>query len=145
MRALRWLFAGYVAGVLALTLWPSLETTAVPGWGEAVLDALDAVGVHLAFGTLEALANVALFVPFGLLLTTLLRAREPGRRRLPVHVAALWAAAAACGLSAAIETAQRFIPGRVPVLQDVVMNTTGAAVGAAVAAVVLVRRARAHA
>jgi VanZ family protein len=64
---------------------------------------------------------------------------------LPGHVAALRATLAGCALSAAIETAQRFIPGRVPVVQDVVVNTIGAAIGAAVAAVVLVRRARAPA
>lgn len=125
MRLLRVLFVVYLAAVLALTLWPALPTTDVPYWADETLDLVHDLGIPLSFGVLEASSNVVMFVPFGVLGVVLLRS------------ATGWSVARAAGavvvvalvLSAAIETAQRVIPGRVPTVQDVVMNTLGAVVG----------------
>ena len=45
---------------------------------------------------------------------------------------------AGCALSVAIELTQNLLPGRVPTVQDVVMNTAGALLGAVLVTVVLV-------
>lgn len=111
----------YLVVVLLVTMWPSPETTAAPSWAQAVLRAANGAGVPLTFEVLEALANVVMFVPFGVLLVAL------GTR--PVR-----AIAAALLFSGTIETVQLAIPGRVSTLQDVVLNTAGAALGALLAA-----------
>lgn len=140
MRLLRWLSAGYVAAVLVVTLWPSPESTDAPGWATAVLDALTATGLPITLPVLEALANVVMFLPFGVLGYALVRTHDAGRlprrERSPLAVVG---AVTAAGLlfSAAIETTQLALPGRVSTLQDVVVNTLGAALGAAGTAVVL--------
>ncbi len=134
MRWLRLLFVLYLAAVLSLTLWPSLDTTAVPGWASATVDFLDGLGIHVDVAFLEASSNVVMFVPFGLLGVPLAAAV---RRRRPLWTTALAVAVAGVTLSAAIETAQLAIPGRVSTLQDVLLNGAGALVGAAVAAGVL--------
>lgn len=70
------------------------------------------------YSTIEFWANAAMFAPIGLLLLLL-----AGRRR--------WWAAMLAGplLSLAIETAQLFIPGRVPDVRDLVSNSLGAMIG----------------
>jgi glycopeptide antibiotics resistance protein len=66
----------------------------------------------------ERLSNVVLFIPIGLLLGR----AAPACRRL-----SLWAS---CTLgSCAIEVAQCLIPGRTVSATDVVMNSSGAAIG----------------
>lgn len=78
----------------------------------------------LTYSRAEYLANVALFVPVGLFLLLLFGTRY------------WWlAAAAAITLTAAIETAQRTIPGRVPDERDIAANTMGAVVGIVVGVV----------
>jgi hypothetical protein len=65
-----------------------------------------------------------MFGPFGVLVGLLVR-----------HTRGWWVRVVAAGLvlSVAIETAQRlFLPTRVPTVQDVVMNTLGAALGVVV-------------
>ena len=66
---------------------------------------------------LEFVANVVLFVPFGLLGVPLV-----GRRRWRWVVGGVL-------LTCAIETAQLGIPGRVSDVRDLVANSTGAVVG----------------
>lgn len=91
----------------------------------------------LTYDRAELLANVALFVPVGLFLLLLVGTR-------------FWwvAAAGALALTAAIETAQRSIPGRVPDERDLAANTAGALVGIAVGVALTLpatlRRARAR-
>jgi glycopeptide antibiotics resistance protein len=70
------------------------------------------------YSTIEFWANVAMFAPIGMLLLLLL-----GRRR--------WWAAVLGGalLSAAIETAQLVIPGRVSDVRDLLANSLGALLG----------------
>lgn len=140
MRLLTWTFAAYLAAVLVVTLWPSPQSTDAPGWATATLDFLQGLGIPITLPVLEALANVVMFGPFGVLGVPLLRGATARRRGAPLGV---WRAAgvvtvAGCALSVAIELTQNLLPGRVPTVQDVVMNTAGALLGAALVAVVLV-------
>lgn len=76
---------------------------------------------------LEILANVALFVPVGLLLALAL----PRLR--------LWQVVLCGGLmSVVIEAVQGLMPSRVPALSDIIANTSGTLIGA-VLALVLIR------
>jgi glycopeptide antibiotics resistance protein len=129
-RLLRALFVAYLIPVLALTLWPRITSTLIPEWATFILDRLGTVGVAMSFDLLEALANVALFVPFGLLGVPLLTGRPRAR-------AAVLTIAAGTALSVAIELAQLVIPGRFSSVQDVVMNGLGTILGATIAVVVL--------
>jgi glycopeptide antibiotics resistance protein len=72
----------------------------------------------LTYDRAEFLANIGLFVPVGLFLLLLFGTR-------------FWWLAAIAGmfLTAAIETAQRSIPGRVPDERDLAANTIGAVIG----------------
>lgn len=70
---------------------------------------------------LEVLANVALFVPIGLLLAVAWP--RWGLWRIVLIGAAL---------SIVIETGQSFLPSRFPTVSDVLANTTGTLLGAAV-------------
>jgi glycopeptide antibiotics resistance protein len=75
---------------------------------------------------LEILANVALFVPVGLLLPF----AWPRLR--------LWQVTLAGGLlSVVIESVQGLMPSRFPTVSDVIANTTGTFLGAVVATVLL--------
>ena len=126
----------YIVVVLVITMWPSPPD---PGSNPLLLRLLDwahGAGLPAAFDlvTAEVVANVAMFVPLGLLLATSARVSRP------------WlAVAVGLALSAAIETVQIALPGRHPTVQDVVANTAGAALGAAaVVAVRALRRRRAR-
>jgi glycopeptide antibiotics resistance protein len=79
----------------------------------------------ITYPTIEFTANVAMFVPIGVFFVLLL-----GRRR--------WWAATLLGmlLSAAIEIAQLFVPGRVSDVRDLVSNSLGALVGVLAALVI---------
>ncbi|WP_136029687.1 VanZ family protein [Microbacterium sp. PF5] len=75
---------------------------------------------------LEILANVALFVPVGLLLALAL----PRLR--------LWQVVLFGGLmSVVIEAVQGLMPSRVPALSDIIANTSGTLIGAVLALVLL--------
>ena len=75
-----------------------------------------------SLGVVDVLLNTAFFVPVGAALAAL------GLRRLPV-------ALVAAALSTSIELAQRtIVTGRDPALSDVLTNTTGALLGAALVA-----------
>jgi hypothetical protein len=105
------------AVVLGLTLAPlgapATESLARPSWRCVACGAT---------GASDFVGNVLLFVPLGLLLV---------RAGTTPRAAALGGAL----LSAAVELAQAAgIPGRSPALGDLLANTTGAALGAAVAA-----------
>jgi glycopeptide antibiotics resistance protein len=129
-HALRWALAGYTVVLVLVLGWPTPTTP--------VIDTLDVVssGIRDAGGSLwtgylnlEFGANIALFVPFGLLLALVLR---PGR---------WWAAVlGGFGFSLVAEITQGvFLPGRSATLSDVVANTAGTLVGACLA-VLLSRR-----
>lgn len=116
--------------LVRLTLWPQLATPHQQDWVRSAVAWLAGRGVPVTYLGVEAVANVLLFVPFGVLVALLL-----GARRWRVVVAGLV-------LSASIEITQRLaLPGRVPSVQDVVLNTVGAALGwAALGAAVRRRR-----
>jgi len=122
-RVPRITLTGYVVVVLVITQWPLPPDPYGPGW---VLDGLGWLHDHglpqaVDLPVVEALANVALFVPLGLLLPAATRWRP----WVAVPVGAVF--------STLIEISQLlFLPHRFPTVQDVVMNTLGAAIGAAV-------------
>jgi glycopeptide antibiotics resistance protein len=99
---------------------------------------LDASGLGwITYTQLESFANVALFVPFGLLIALLVPTK--------------WWWLVVVGLilvAGGIELGQAlFLPGRVPSIDDVLANSTGGLIGVAIAAVIrgiawLVVRAR---
>ncbi|WP_308121782.1 VanZ family protein [Actinotalea ferrariae] len=132
-RPVRLLLAVYLLAVLRITQWPSFaEPGAFTGLAE-VLAWLHARGLPTAVDValVEALANVAMLVPFGVLVPL------AGLRRTWLAVPL------GCAFSIAIELAQlAFWPTRVATVQDVVMNTLGAAVG--VGLLTLGRRYAAH-
>lgn len=82
------------------------------------------VPYELAFNMIEFGANVALFVPLGLLLPLAVGAV---RARIFVFTVIFGFV-----LSLVIEFVQQFIPGRVSDARDLVSNTIGAAIGAAI-------------
>ena len=148
MRTLRWTFAVYLAAVLVVTCWPSPESTAAPGWALAVVDAFRAVGLPMTVVFLEAASNVVMFLPFGVLGLLVLTGTGARGDLAAGLTRGLWRRAGLVVLtgfvlSLAIELTQLLIPGRYSTVQDVVLNTTGAALGAALrVGFCAVRRAR---
>jgi hypothetical protein len=119
-RGIRLLLTGAIAtAITLLTLAPPAVAAPLRG---AFLRSMVEVGEPLvgvfAFGDVDDVLNVLLFVPLGATLAMLL-----ARRFWPVAIAVPLA------LSMAVEFAQRSIPGRVPDGDDVLWNTVGAAVG----------------
>lgn len=114
---------------MALTLvvfLPSKEASTVTGFVGVIAGWLAALGLpfrEAAVGV-EFVSNIVMFVPFGLLTTFLWPSRWNWRRMLLLGAAT----------STFIEVTQLIIPGRVTALSDVIANTAGGVVGAAVAA-----------
>ena len=121
------LIVPFVIVILAITLMPSRVEDAAPG---AVFGVLDWIQIDLGaqwftFETAERLANVALFVPVGILSYLILPR-------------VLWPLALLIGgaLSAAVELAQAaLLQERVATLSDVAANLMGTAVGVLLATV----------
>ncbi|GEA89829.1 VanZ family protein [Cellulomonas cellasea] len=114
----------YLLLVAWITLTPDLADNEALGKVRVITEWLDARGLPVTYAGVEAGANVVMFGPFGVLVGLLVR-----------RTRAWWARVVAGGLllSAGIETAQLlFLPTRVPTVQDVVMNTLGAALGVVV-------------
>ena len=134
-RVLRITLLGDVAAVLLITQWPDPPDPGSLGWLQRALAWLHDNGLPGAVDlpVVEALANVVMFVPLGLLLPVATRTRP-------------WLAVpAGAGFSALIELSQlAFLPHRVASIQDVVMNTLGAALGAAVLLAIRAWRAADH-
>lgn len=72
----------------------------------------------------DKLFNICIFIPFGVLLSLVIQAGAKAENVLLKTTIA----AALCSL--AIEAAQFFLPGRHPTSSDVLMNATGAFLGA---------------
>ncbi|HNT76241.1 MAG TPA: VanZ family protein [Anaerolineae bacterium] len=89
-------------------------------------------GVSVRF-LIDFLGNIAVFVPLGAAAAFALPPR-PLKTRLTT------ATAIGAGLSAAIELAQHFVPGRDSSLNDWLLNTLGALIGAAIAVILTGRR-----
>lgn len=119
---------GAVAWILALTLFP---IPVEPGlwqfqrrFGDLSLIPFRTIRTQLAFGlrhseARQLIGNVALFFPLGFLLPAAVRTC----RRLWVTLIA------AAGLSVLIETLQAILPGHTTDVDDVILNTAGAALG----------------
>jgi hypothetical protein len=125
------LLAAYTAFVCFMTLTPrGAGDGALSRWVKEVLDDLHARGIALwiDFLTIEFLANIAMFVPLGLL-TALVLDRRRWWLLLVVGTA----------FSGLIELSQLlFLPERYPDWRDLVSNTIGFLLGAGVG--VLIRR-----
>jgi hypothetical protein len=107
----------YALFVVRLTLEPASRET-------AIFDRLNRLGAALSghrleWSQTEVLANIALFIPFGFLVAMVLARVGPS-------------VAACVVVSVLIELAQdRFLPSRVPTIDDVWHNGVGGAIGAA--------------
>lgn len=126
---------GYLGFVGWITLGPQPLDARASGWLYGVIARL---AQHpslawLTYDRVEFLANIALFVPVGVLFLLLF-----GRRWWWLGIAA------GALLTCSIEFTQQFIPTRVPDAGDLVANTTGAALGAVVALVVTTPAAIRH-
>ncbi|WZH39013.1 MAG: VanZ family protein [Microbacterium enclense] len=122
----------YALGVWWMTLRPSIYDDGVGGILNAVLRGLRAwpPTAWITFDVVEFTANVAMFLPLGLLAIA-----WGGRWWHGVLMGAL--------VSATIETVQLlFLPTRVADVRDVVANTLGAVIGVAIAGAVSRRRSR---
>lgn len=122
-RGIRLLLAAYLLVVLRITQWPDLADPSAFRWLEQVLAWWHERGLPAAVDipVVEALANVVMFLPFGVLVPLALRWR-PGAT-----------VAAGALFSVLIELSQlAFFPTRFATAQDVVMNTAGAVIGVAV-------------
>jgi len=128
-RTARWLTAAYVVALGFIALWPTPVDRGARGSIASTLAWLHTHGVPtwVDYDVIEFTANIALFVPVGLLTVVLF-----GSTRL-------WAGVlAGLMLSCAIELSQRlFLPGRFSSLLDVLANTAGAYAGALFAVVLL--------
>jgi VanZ family protein len=112
----------YVIGLAVVALSP-----VSPIRGVDLSQELDSAGLGwVTYTQLESFANVMLFVPLGLLIALLVSTRW------------WWAVVVVLVLLAGgIELGQAlFLPGRVPTIDDVLANSTGAVVGVAIAAVI---------
>jgi glycopeptide antibiotics resistance protein len=127
---LRILFAGYLVAV-GFVVWSPQprEGVGIPELVARWVAGLLALAYGPTFDVLEVAANVAMFVPFGVLALTAYRWMR------------VWSATLA-GLvtSGVIEGVQLFLPTRYSTVSDLVANTAGALLGALLVAGV--RRAR---
>jgi VanZ family protein len=132
LRRLAWIaLVTYLVALAFIAYWPTPVDRPVDGGLGHLIRWLQDHGITIVtYGRIEFAANVAMFVPFGLLLGGLLRR---GRR---------WIAFAVCvAASVAIETGQAlFFPGRFASAADVLANSIGAGIGVLV--IVIVARVR---
>ncbi|GAT72201.1 putative VanZ-like family protein [Microbacterium sp. HM58-2] len=120
----RVLLAPYLVTLLLVTLLPGSEAARVTGIVKTVATWLDALGLpyDVAYPLMEFLANIALFVPFGLLIAVAWPAAPHWR-----------IVAAGFATSGAIELVQLILPTRFSTLSDLIANTLGTVIGCAVA------------
>lgn len=123
--AARALLAAFALALALIVLLPSEGHRAL-GLAEALARAAERLGIPYApaFAVIEFGANIALFVPLGLLLPLALG--SIGRSTLFATIA-VGAVTSMC-----IEFAQLAIPGRVSTPADVLANTLGTAIGVGV-------------
>ncbi|WP_105033464.1 VanZ family protein [Cryobacterium aureum] len=128
-RGALWITLVYLAALALIAFWPTPVDRDVHGSIGAFVTWLHAHGMPNRFGydTIEFTANVALFVPVGLLVVVLAGARR------------WWLGPVAGALiSAMIELGQLiFLPERFATVNDVVANSIGAVFGTILALVVL--------
>lgn len=121
--------AAYLACLAAVGFWPSPVDKPIQGTLASVLRYLHRHGVPgwVNYQFVEASANIALFIPFGILVATSLPAVKWWR------LVALGAAASLC-----IELGQLlFMAARFATPMDVLMNTVGTLLGVGFARLIL--------
>lgn len=119
--AARVLLVPYVVAVAMIVWLPATVASRVTGIAFRLAEYASAhLGISLStsYTVFEFLANIALFVPFGLLLAA-------GWPRWSPWLVILTGYAA----SATIELVQTLLPSRYPTLSDVIANTLGTIVG----------------
>jgi glycopeptide antibiotics resistance protein len=117
---LRIVFAVYLVAVGFIVWSPAPDAGRFTGIVAVAARWLELLGLPFepTYVVLEILANVALFVPFGILAMTAFRMR-------------VWSTAAAgLATSLLIEGVQLFLPTRYSTVSDLVANTAGALIGA---------------
>lgn len=132
-RTLAVLFLLYIGALALIAFWPSPVDEGSAGTLKSVLAALHESGVPgwVNYTLVEATANVALFLPFGVLAAAYLSERS-----------AWLAAVAGIAVSCAIEYGQHlFLPARFATVHDVIANSLGAVLGTLM---VYVWRSRRH-
>lgn len=117
----------YLVVLAAIAFWPKPVDS---GAGPLLRVITRAIPV-LTYERIEFLANIALFVPLGALLTLVL----PGRRWLVLPMCIVTTVAIECVQAVALNA-------RTPSLLDIVANTTGACVGIIVAVILQGNRRR---
>jgi glycopeptide antibiotics resistance protein len=128
-RRLTWIWWALAAAVTAWLLWMTLRPNQTVAADLAPLTesaADQGISIHLL---IDLAGNVVVFAPLGAALALALRDR-PVRRRL------LLATLGGAGLSLVIELIQTAMPTRVAALDDWLLNTGGAFLGAVVGCVV---------
>lgn len=127
-RIARGLLLGYLLALALVVLWPGEDHAGggvvmffariLAGWGAPL---------QATFLTLEFLANIVLFVPFGLLVPLAIGS---------LRAKTLWLTVlAGFALTVVIEWCQGMLEGRVSDPRDVLANTVGTALGALLALV----------
>lgn len=129
----RVLLAPYLVAVGLIVFLPAPEAGKVTGLVQVLADLLATWGVprEPAAVAIEFVANIVLFMPFGLL----------GALAWP-RLSPWLVIGAGCLTSITIELVQIALPTRFPTMSDVVANTTGAALGYALVAWWRLRRPR---
>jgi VanZ family protein len=122
----------YAVALFLITWLPASQAGKVTGIVGYIAHVLDPrIPFSIGYPVLEFLANVALFVPLGLLLSA-------GWPRLPGWVVILIGFAT----TVTIECVQWGIPSRFPAISDIVSNTLGTMIGVGLTAVVVAVSAR---
>ena len=116
----RVLLPSYLAVVGWIVFSPSDDEDTRPGWVSSVFELIDEMRAAFspAYVDLEFTANVAMFVPFGLLVWLAL-----ARPRWWIVMLLGFAT------TVTIELVQRALPTRYSTLSDVIANTLGTAIG----------------
>ena len=119
---LRIVFAVYLVAMGFLVWLPNPDAVQYTGIVAVVARWFEPLGLPFepTYIVLEILANVVLFVPFGLLLSV------AAPRWSPWAIIGL-----GCLVSVVIELVQLGIPSRLPTVSDVIANSAGAALGCA--------------
>lgn len=121
---LRIVFAVYLVAVGLIVWSPAPDAGRFTGIVAVAARWLEAIGLPFepSYIVLEFTANIALFVPFGMLAMTAFRMR-------------VWSTTAAgLATSLLIEGVQLFLPTRYSTVSDLIANTAGALIGALVVA-----------
>ena len=123
------LAAVYFTALAGILFWPSPVDRPIDSALMHVIQWLHSHGLpewFIGYRKVEFAANILLFIPFGIIVAL----------RLPKNLW-LFSIVIAAAFSGAVELAQAiFLPERVPAWSDIVANTSGAFIGAALVLIV---------